>query len=136
MCSRAVLLRRGHQSTKLAFPRASFWKKSFASLIIFFYFSCNFVERVAISWCSFVIDDPMRDLTCLLLKVFNSKSKRWPFVIRCVKRGIRGLFLGGRAPLGCGKTQNMCVCSEFSQHPILKFCLRLPKNNIPSGFLV
>ena len=26
MCSRAVLLRRGHQSTKLAFPRASFCK--------------------------------------------------------------------------------------------------------------
>ena len=57
-------------------------------------------------------------------------------LLRGFKRGIRGLFLGGRAPLGCGKTQNMCVCSEFSQHPTLKFCLRLPKNNIPSGFLV
>ena len=31
-------------------------------------------------------------------------------LLRGFKRGIRGLFLGGRAPLGCGKTQNMCVC--------------------------
>ena len=73
------------------------------------------MERVTRSRCSFVIDDPMRDLTCLLLKMLNSISKRWPFVIRWpivkgFKRGLRGLFLGGRAPLGCGKTQNMCVC--------------------------
>ena len=57
-------------------------------------------------------------------------------LLRGFKRGIRGLFLGGRALLECGKTQDMCVCSKFSLHPILKFCLRLPKNDIPSGFLV
>ena len=99
------------------------------------------MERVARSRCSFVIDDPMRDLTCLLLKFLtpypkdghSSLDDLW---LGGFKRGIRGLFLGGRAPLGCGKTQNMCVCSEFSQHLTLEFCSRLPKNNIPSGFLV
>ena len=82
-----------------------------------------------------MIDDPMRDLTCLLLKFLtpypkDGHSSLDDLLLRGFKRGIRGLFLGGRAPLECGKTQNMCVCSEFSQHPILKFCLRLPKNNI------
>ena len=82
-----------------------------------------------------MIDDPMRDLTCLLLKILtpypkDGHSSLDDLLLRGFKRGIRGLFLGERAPLECGKTQNMCVCSEFSQHPILKFCLRLPKNNI------
>ena len=93
------------------------------------------MERVARSRCSFVIDDPMRD-NFLNPYPKDGHSSLDDLLLRGLKRGIWGLFLGGRAPLGCGKTQNMCVCSEFSQHPILKFCLRLPKNNIPSGFLV
>ena len=33
------------------------------------------MERVARSRCSFVIDDPMRDLTCLLLKMLTPYPK-------------------------------------------------------------
>ena len=33
------------------------------------------MERVARSPCSFVIDDPMRDLTCLLLKFLTPYPK-------------------------------------------------------------
>ena len=58
---------------------------------------------------------------------------RWPSSLGVIS-GDMGLIPRGRAPLERGKTQNMCLCFEFFQLPILRFCLRLPKNNIPSGF--
>ena len=40
----------------------------------------------------------------------DGQSSLDDLLLRGFKRGVRGLLLGGRAPLGCGKTQNMFVC--------------------------
>ena len=59
------------------------------------------MERVARSRCSFVINDPIRDLTYLLLRILNSISKEWPFIMRwpiClgVLSGAKGLIPRGK----------------------------------------
>ena len=60
-----------------------------------------FMERVGEESVFFVINDPLRDLIFLLLKILNSISKEWPVIVWwpiCLEvlSGDRGLIPKGK----------------------------------------
>ena len=115
---------------EVSFPLGESVGKKFCLFgYVFFYFSCSLCgadeEQV------FIVIFSLCGITCLIIEILNSISKRWPIIIdRLVISGVEaeiwGLFLRERAPLECGISQKMCVCFESFQQPILQFCLRLP----------